>query len=129
MKLFLDDIREPEECVRYMHRRIGELFPIYEDSWVVVRTYEDFVSTMSENFEIITHVSFDHDLGEDAIKEYYNNAKPNGEIDYNKINEKTGLDCAKWMKDFYIEKEKELPILFIHSMNPVGTQNIINVFK
>jgi hypothetical protein len=46
-----------------------------------------------------------------------------------KYHEETGYDCAKWMKTFYESKEKELPEIYVHSMNPVGTQNIINVFK
>lgn len=45
------------------------------------------------------------------------------------VSEKTGYHCAKWMKDSYEENKIELPVMFVHSMNPVGTDNIINVFK
>jgi hypothetical protein len=43
--------------------------------------------------------------------------------------EQTGYHCAKWMKDFYQENKIELPIIFVHSMNPVGAENIVNLFK
>lgn len=36
--------------------------------------------------------------------------------------------CAKWTKEFYAEQNKELPTIFVHSMNPVGTKNILNLF-
>ena len=48
---------------------------------------------------------------------------------YSDFKEKTGYDCAKWLKAFYEEKEKMLPAIIVHSMNPVGTQNIVKVFR
>lgn len=44
-----------------------------------------------------------------------------------KKNVKSGYDCAIWIKDFY--KNKALPIMFVHSQNPIGVENIINLFK
>ena len=29
MKLFLDDVRIPSDCINYMYKRIGALNPIY----------------------------------------------------------------------------------------------------
>jgi hypothetical protein len=45
------------------------------------------------------------------------------------VKEKTWLDCAKYFKEFYDRNKLKYPIIFIHSMNPVCTQNIINLFK
>jgi len=122
MKLFLDDIRQPQECIHYMQKRIGALNPIYLEDWTVVRNYKDFVEAVTNHIDEITHVSFDHDL---ADIHYDPTTWREGFV----YQEETGHDCAVWLKNFYKERGKELPILFVHSMNPVGTQNIINVFK
>lgn len=66
MKLFLDDVRIPKECINYMYHRIGPLNPIYLDDWMVVSNYDEFVRALRGNYRNITHISFDHDLGEDV---------------------------------------------------------------
>jgi len=75
--LYLDDVRIPNS-----------------EHWQVVRNYDEFVAHIRlnglENYEVI---SLDHDLGEGAMIEYYTNVKPNYELDYNRIPEKTGMDC------------------------------------
>ena len=74
-RIYLDDVRTPKD----------------ENYWVVVRNYEQFVETVSntglENIELI---SLDHDLGDTAMNEYFNNVSPNYKLDYNNILEKTG---------------------------------------
>jgi len=81
MRLYLDDVRTP----------------IAED-WQLVRSYDEFVAHIRmhglENYEVI---SLDHDLGDTAMDEYFNNVHPNYTLNYNNIKEKTGLDCAKWL--------------------------------
>jgi len=42
-------------------------------------------------------ISLDHDLGDTAMKEYFNNVSPNYTLDYNNIEEKTGYDAAKFL--------------------------------
>lgn len=127
MKIFLDDYRTPTDCVQYMYKRIGKLNPIYLEDWVIAKNYDQFVKVVSENIDKITHISFDHDL---ADEHYDPNVYENGnEIDYETYTEKTGYECAKWLKDFYKSNNKRLPIMFVHSMNGVGTNNIINLFK
>ena len=121
-KIFLDDMRQPIDCTSYMYNRIGELYSIYLGDWIVVRNYEGFVDAVTKHIDEITHVSFDHDLSE----LHYN---PNTWVEGYEYDERTGYDCAIWLKHFYDEKKKELPTMFVHSMNPVGTKNIINVFK
>ena len=121
MKLFLDDIRIPTDCIHYMHQRIGNLNPIYLQEWKIARNYQEFVDLVEENIDVITHVSFDHDLAD----EHYDHETWGRDM----YLEKTGYDCAKWMKDFYQKKDTDLPVMFIHSMNPIGTQKIINLFK
>jgi len=121
-KIFLDDIRQPNECAKYMHTRIGKYNSIYLEDWVIVRNYDEFVLEVSKNFPNISHISFDHDLADI----HYDPSTGKESFEYD---EKTGYDAAKWLKDYYKNNAHPLPILYVHSMNPVGTQNIINVFK
>lgn len=93
MKIFLDDIRDPPR---------GE--------WLVVRNYNDFVNAVELN-KIITHMSFDHDLGEE--------------------DERTGYDAAKWFIEECIDNPVlgiHLEIITVHSANPVGAKNIYGIF-
>ena len=107
--LYLDDVRIPTE---------GE--------WEVVRNYDEFVSHIKmnglENYEVI---SLDHDLGEGALIEYYTNTKPHYELDYNRIPEKTGMDCARFLISESMNTQIPLPTIYVHSSNPIGSANII----
>lgn len=128
MKIFLDDIREPQDCLFYMNRRIGSLNTIYLEDWIVVRNYDEFVNTITNNIDKITHVSFDHDLADEHYDPKMLDTENYNQL-YDSFNEKTGYDCAKWLKEYYQESNKELPVMFVHSMNPTGTNNIVNLFK
>ena len=83
--LYLDDVRTPKD-----------------DRWKVVRSYDEFVAHIKmnglENYETI---SLDHDLGDTAMKEYFNNVSPNYTLDYNNIDEKTGYDAAKFLVSLF----------------------------
>jgi hypothetical protein len=132
MKIFLDDCRIPVDCINYMYPRIGNLNPIYNEEWVIVRNYDEFINAINEHYNKITHISFDHDLADthytpEHLWDDYDKSKEYQDSQVHK--EKTGYECAVWLKDFYIDNELELPTMFVHSMNPVGTDKIINVFK
>ena len=136
MKIFLDDIRNPGECLSYMHHRIGSLNPIYLESWLVVRDYNEFIDAIQRYAGDITHVSFDHDLSDmhytaDNGMEICKHVFHIGESGYPECpgSEKTGYECAKWIKGYYKSHNLPLPVVFVHSMNPVGTERIINLFK
>lgn len=34
------------------------------------------------------------------------------------------MDCAKWLVDYCIDNGQPLPIFYVHSVNPVGADNI-----
>lgn len=40
--------------------------------------------------------------------------------------EKTGFDCAKFLVEYCMENNLKLPEFYVHSMNPVGKDNIVN---
>ena len=123
-KIYLDDVRTPVNT-----------------DWVVVRSYDEFVEKVRElGFENIDVISLDHDLGDTAMNEYFNNVSPNYTLDYTHITEKTGMDCAKWLVDYYYDnynfaedlisrKNKKIngitfPKVYTHSANPIGSANI-----
>lgn len=125
IKIYLDDIRSPTET-----------------DWTVVRNYDQFVSAVEYmGLENISIISFDHDLGDTAMREYYKNTKDNYTINYENITEKTGMDCAKWLVDYYYDNysgDDELisrsskkilgiifPKVYVHSANPIGSANIM----
>jgi hypothetical protein len=108
-RIYLDDVRTP-----------------VDDDWVVVRSYDEFVKTIkSIGLGYISTISLDHDLGDSAMQEYYNNVISNFKIDYNNITEKTGYDCAKFLVSESMTKNIPLPQVYVHSANPVGSANIM----
>jgi hypothetical protein len=115
--IYLDDVRIPLQ---------------EEISWIVVRNYDEFVSKVTEiGLENISLISLDHDLGESAMSEWHNNVVKNFKLDYNNITEKTGMDCAKWLVEQWMDG-KEVCEVRVHSANAVGSANImgyINNYK
>jgi hypothetical protein len=105
----LDDVRTPTS-----------------DNWEVVRNYDEFVAHIKmhglENYEVI---SLDHDLGDTAMQEYYNNVRDNYTIDYKNIKEKTGMDCCRWLVAESMNKKIPLPQIYVHSANPIGSANMM----
>jgi len=109
LRLYLDDIRTP-----------------VDDDWIVVRNYNEFVAQLKlnglGNFEVI---SLDHDLGEGAMVEYYTNVKNNYMLDYNNIEERTGMDCCRYLVSDSMNEKIPLPQVYIHSANPIGSANMM----
>ena len=121
--LFLDDVRNPSDCVNYMYT------PIYTSvDWIIVRTYDEFVKTIIEN-GLPEIISFDHDLADEHYSpEMYTEAHYNDL--YDEFKEKTGYDCAKWLVNYCMDNNVKLPeTILVHSMNPVGRNNIKSYFK
>ena len=107
-KIYLDDVRTP-----------------VDKDWTVVRSYDEFVSTVMyiglENIELI---SLDHDLGDTAMAEWHRNVYHNYTLDYNNITEKTGMDCAKWLVEQWLEGSPVVDVV-VHSANAIGSANIM----
>ncbi len=107
-KIYLDDVRTP-----------------IDKGWTVVRDYDQFVSTIMyiglKNIELI---SLDHDLGDTAMSEWRRNVYHNYTLDYNNITEKTGMDCAKWLVEQWMDGEPIVDIV-IHSANAIGSANMM----
>lgn len=99
-KLFLDDIR----------------FPSTGD-WIIARSMNDAIWYI-HNHGIPSFISFDHDL---MNTHYIGDTK-----------EQTGYHFAKWFAEYIIDGKGVLPDGFgyyVHSMNPVGADNINKFMK
>ena len=100
--LWLDDVRDPK--TNMWHNWIAKSgFNPFNHNVVWVMTYDEFINHIKIN-GLPEVIFFDHDLGEE------------GEL--------TGFDCAKWLVDYCIDNDLELPKWVIQSANPVGVDNI-----
>jgi hypothetical protein len=117
--LWLDDLRNP-------FINLEGRVPNIEGSIEWVLNYEQFVQWINK-FGLPDVISFDHDLADEhytpeeywydyEVSKNYQNAQ--------NYQEKTGMDCAKWLIDYCIDNNLKLPSFFVHSANPVGADNI-----
>lgn len=121
--LFLDDMRQVRDACYYVPNP-----RVYwdEGDWDVVRSYDEFVHYI-ENNDMPKLISFDHDLADfhyDNKVEEYENLNDEEKLAMFGDNEKTGLDCAKWLVDYCLDNDEELPHFMVHSANPTGKRNI-----
>ena len=108
-RIYLDDVRTPVE----------------KDNWVIVRSYDEFVEKINEiGLENIDMISLDHDLGDTAMAEWHKNVYKNYELNYDNITEKTGMDCAKWLVEQWLDG-KEVVDVVVHSANAIGSGNMM----
>ena len=112
--IYLDDVRVPVKVRED------------EQDWVVVRSYDEFVETISRiGIDNVELVSLDHDLGPQATRHFLRSTTKTSVFDYDEVAEKTGYDCAKWLVNYAIDNSKRLPMVVVHSANPVGSANIM----
>jgi hypothetical protein len=110
--LFLDDVRDPIHAFGYTNYG-----PFVTKQWDIVRNYDQFVDYIKSN-GLPYFIAFDHDLNEIHYSDFWN--------ENSEYTEKTGFDCAKFLVEYCIENNLKLPEFYVHSMNPVGKDNIIN---
>ncbi len=106
--LWLDDFRVPDDDWVMMFSPLGINVDVH---WVM--NYNEFVAWI-KNRGLPDAICFDHDLGlndkGDAVG-------------------KTGHDCAKWLVDYCLDNDLELPLYSSQSGNPTGRENIIGLLK
>ena len=112
--LFLDDVRYPKQVT-------WTELPLVE--WKIVRNYDEFVRFITQN-GLPTRVSFDHDLADSHYSDAHSTTIP-----YESYTEKTGYDCAKWLAKYCAEHKLPFPETFVHSLNPVGSDNIKSIVQ
>jgi hypothetical protein len=119
--LFLDDLRIPREVFKYTGNDIYR-----KKKWHIVRDAEEFIYWI-ESFGLPDLISFDHDLADTHYTPPHlwdNYEASKAWQDKQKHKEKTGYDCAKWLINYCQNTGQKLPEYLIHSMNPVGADNI-----
>ncbi len=112
--LFLDDIRTPGSTASYSPVADKDLY--LKLDWKIVRNYDEFVNLITLK-GLPSLISFDHDLAE----AHYDPSTWKENFSYL---EKTGYDCAKWLITYCMDNNLKLPEFKVHSMNPVGKENI-----
>ena len=116
--IYLDDVRTPVSPNNALVNGVPE--------WTVVRSYDEFVSKINEvGLENIELISLDHDLGDSAMKEWLHGVVRNYAINYDNITEKTGMDCVKWLVELCLDNNLTLPLITVHSANPIGSANMM----
>ena len=109
--LFLDDVRVPTDVT-------WANIPA-DQHYSVVRNYKEFVDLITLR-GLPKFVCYDHDLADT----HYGHGLNNNEIPYESYKEKTGYDAAKWLVNYCMERGIKHPPYVVHSMNPIGKQNI-----
>ena len=104
--LWLDDLRDPNQSVWYDHY-ISELDKSV-DTLIWVKEFPMFVNYINE-FGLPDKIFFDHDLGDDELG--------------------TGYDAAKWLMNYCMDRDLDLPLWSVQSANPVGRQNINGILN
>jgi hypothetical protein len=129
MKLWHDDIRIP---------------PRGWDCWVRTndaarQILDSFATRQAQPFGVVEAISIDHDLGLELMDPTVQDA----DLQRGPDREDDGLALARWMVEPVLELAIDRPlekvaksawrrvpnVIIVHSMNPVGAQNIVNVFK
>src|SRR6266700_6029419 len=125
--LFLDDDREPQQVGNYILPI--ELRRIYRtENWIIVRSFTEFKNHLLKNV-MPDVISLDHDLAE---KMYLKHLDKNGIFNYEADDFKdernrTGYHCLQWLIDYGRKNKYKLPVMYCHSLNPIGKANIENL--
>ena len=96
--LWLDDERDPKDD------RWHAFFPLETSAIVWVKSYDEFTDWIIEN-SLPSAICFDHDLGDAP----------------------SGMDAAKWLTEYCMDRGLKLPLWNIQSANPIGKKNIASL--
>lgn len=122
MNIFLDDERNPRDVT---------WVKLPDCTWTIVRNFAEFKEWINK-YGIPKRVAFDHDLAEC----HYPGSSPEmelcfkiGVIPYSRLDGCTGYDAAKWLCKYCQDNNVKFPEYYVHTMNPVGAENIIGYIK
>jgi len=122
--LWLDDYRDPATSP-FLNKYVPDN-SAYKIVWV--KSYNEFVKWITNN-GLPSKIAFDHDLADehyapqDRWKDY------NDWADSQDFQEKTGMDCVKWLTEYCMDNNVELPNWVCHSANPSGVENMTGLLK
>jgi hypothetical protein len=121
--LWLDDIRNPLQDNWLVFSPIDQPFNL-----VWVKSYREFVDWIGNN-GLPAAICFDHDLGMEVALTARSKGMSKRASRKLKQVERTGYDCAKWLVDYCLDRNCDLPLYNIQSANPVGKDNIDSLLK
>lgn len=116
--LWLDDSRNPLTDDWLVFSPIERPFDVF---WV--KSYDEFVSWIRKN-GLPDAICFDHDLGKIVEEQAISKGIPKKKARQMKQEEKTGMDCAKWLVEYCMDNKMNLPKWNCQSSNPGGRDNI-----
>lgn len=119
--LFLDDTRMPYDVGNYTYYKYREIYRLGD--WDIVRNYHEFTKHITR-FGLPSLISFDHDLGDEKELDMIDQGYSKKEARQAKQEELTGYHCAHWLINYCLTNGHSLPETYVHSMNPVGKENI-----
>lgn len=93
--LWLDDERDPANS------RWHDYFPVMPTDVAWVKSYAEFIEWIDTN-SLPDGICFDHDLGDGP----------------------SGMDAAKWLTEYCLDNDVNLPAWSVQSANPIGKLNI-----
>jgi len=121
--LWLDDLRNPFIADWFWLSQYAPQFAYGEGETIWVKSYSEFVEWIGIN-GLPDMIAFDHDLGEDIATDKVSNGMSKRQARRQKRETISGFECAKWLVDYCIDNEIELPQWTVQSANPVGRDNI-----
>jgi len=89
----------------------------------VLKSYNEFIEWVKQN-GLPSIICFDHDLGMEVAIKAREKGMSKRESRKLKQQEKTGHDCAKWLVEYCINNNLDLPKWNVQSHNPIGKENI-----
>ena len=107
--LWLDDYRNPHDWIPYIKMTYPRMVKV-PNVIIWVKSYYEFVEYIT-NYGLPDAIGFDHDLADESP------------------NEKTGYDAAKFLVEYCLENNADLPEFESQSSNPAGRENILNLLN
>lgn len=119
--LWLDDIRNPHLANWLM--QYAPRFAYGEGEVIWVKGYTEFVDWIKTN-GLPDMIAFDHDLGKDEALLKIQNGMSKRKARIERRETMSGHDCAKWLVEYCMDNDLELPKWTVQSANPTGRDNI-----
>lgn len=123
--LWLDDYRDPFDIIEdwLVFSPIGRNVEV-----IWVKSYKEFTDYITKH-GLPDGICFDHDLADEHYDVYHNTDLTLEEYYYTNDREMTGYDCAKWLVEYCMDNDKDVPPYRIQSANPAGRENIDKLLK
>lgn len=122
--IWLDDDRNPFLNPDFL--QLTTITSTLRHDLIWLKTYGQFVNWITEN-GLPDAICFDHDLGDVPLLK--TTIEVESWFDIKENREYTGYDCAKWLVEYCLDNNKDIPDYAIQSANPVGKENIDALLK